>query len=1096
MYDRESIGIAPEALPEILPATAHDLFSLTAARVPDRTALVFDRQRLTYRDLETGANQLAHHLRALGVTSDILVAICLERSIELLAGILGILKAGGAYVPMDPNHPIERLQYILADSQAPVLVTRAGLRHLFADYPGTLLLLDETGDAIAREPSETPAPTAGPENLMYVMYTSGSTGHPKGVMIEHRNVVNSLAGHQERYPAGPDDAYLFKTNHAFDPSVLEIFGAWWHGGRLVVLPPGDERDPAAIMRTISRHGVTHLFSVPSTLQLLLDVTPPRDLDLLRRLKYVLVGGEAFSRKLGQQLLALGGPVRFANIYGPTETTIFSTGYLLNGPIESVSTPIGTPFFKQTAYLLDDRRQRIPADAVGAIGEMYIGGASVARGYLHAPELTRDRFVDDPFAPGGRMYRTGDLCRHIAGGQLEFVERVDHQIKIWGHRVELGEIESVLASHPAIAQAVVTAAELHGEPRLIAYFVARDPAPSPSELRAHLQHSLPDHMIPAAWRRLDALPLNANGKVDRKALPPVDTQPDVPPNPMMESASDLMRTIADVWATELGVAQIGPDDDFFELGGHSLSAARVAAQLRTRLRKDLTPGDVHRAPTIRAFESLLTHARNLVDVDRAPAPAGTGGAFPLAYQQLDLWLLAKIGAPHLNVAWRKRVAGRLDRTALSTALSRVVADHPLLRSRMGAWVPRQSIHASHTIDVDERDISHLSAPEKEEAALTSMREIEAHSTWASDRPLLQVRLLRLDAAVSELQVCIPHIVADEASMKIFFDDLSAHYLDMVEDRAPESEMGEGAAYETYVREERAALGATLKEDTLFWEQHLDDARPIRFPENDVLPSLDGNTSLGLEWPAGQVETIEAVARSHRLGMSDVLYALVLSAVAPYVQPAPDGAKPTVFYAPRSTRSEARYDRSIGLFARLDCLKADVADVSDLLALARRVRQARMDTDRHQGCPMAVKSAGLHKARWRKMAARDLGARLFARALVTLLRPASLNYEVVVAQARLLNLQRAPVPDFALFVNVTNSFVDKTEERALFGHPLLEIVDLPPDDAPMRRVLKIHFLREPNRANRPVVELHGDLSAAFRRELGERILENAARLCATA
>ena len=1062
--------------------TLHGLFAAAARRAPERAAIDGDAGAASYGDLNARANRLAHVLLAHGVRPETTVAICLERSIDLIAGILGILKAGGAYVPLDATYPAGRLQYMVSDSAAALIVTRSALAPLFAGQKARLVLVDDP--ATQQFPSDDPPDAARPGHLAYIIYTSGSTGLPKGVLIEHRNVMNSLRGLDAAFPAGPDDAWLFKSNHTFDASLLELFGPMWRGGRTVLLRPGAERDPLAVLDAVTAYGVTHLFFVTSMMEALLEMCGPPRIDALRSLKHLLVGGEAMSARLAARLRGLSGPVQVANVYGPTETAIICAAFPLGRQTMGRAVPIGTMLGSLYGRVLDDASREVPR---GTIGELHIGGASVARGYLNAPKLTGQRFVADPLGDG-RLYRTGDLCRMTGDEQIEYVERVDRQIKIRGYRVELGEIETHLLSHPDVRAAAVTATGSSGDLRLSAYYVASDASLSvpPVALGRHLRRFLPDHMLPVAWLQMPALPVNDNGKVDRKALPPIEIEP---AGATVGRTRTVAEVIADVWAAELGTRAIGPDDDFFAMGGHSLSAARVVIALREALGCEIAVSDLYAAPTPASLEQALASAPRIAApaVDEA-APPRHGETLPLSWDQLGFWVLDRLKVPFLNVIARRRVKGYIDGPSLNAALERVVAAQPALRSRFGRWVPRQQIAASCPVRLVERDFSAMNAADGERAALASMDELARRADWRQGDALVEVRLVKVAPYVSEVQIAMPHIVSDEASGAILLDELSRHYLGIVR-REPYSVIGREDGFERFIREERTTLRGTLSQSAVFWDRYLEDAAPIRFPEAEVLPSGTRSESVYVDLPRSFIERLRRAGRDHGLGVAELLSAASLRAVARAAEPFAPGAARPVLHAPRSTRDRAAYDGAIGLFARIDFLKVDMEGAGDLVSLARRVRQADLETAAHQRCPTMIKSAARQKKRWR---AHDRLCRAAARAASALLPGADLDFEVALAQARLAAMRTTPERDFAVAVNVLNSFVDEPR-RTLFGLPVAGAPVHPTYDPPFRRVLELYFLRDSDGYR---LMLNGDLRETFRHALGLAVLHDIEQVHAAA
>lgn len=585
----------------------HQAIEESAQRRRQQAALVFRDRTLTYQELNDRADQVARQLQAWGISPDTPVAIAIGRSLEMVVAILGVLKAGGAYLPLDPAFPKDRTDFMLADGGARAILTSADLRERFANAAAPILCVN-TEVAAPSQTVESPiASPVGGHHLAYLMYTSGSTGKPKGVMVEHRNVINFFAG-MDRIIV-PDDlaaspgVWLAVTSISFDISVLELLWTLARGFTVVIQPEegklessGDESIPAQI----TRHGVTHMQCTPAHARML--ARSAATLAALASLRCWLIGGEAFPLALAQQLRATL-KARILNMYGPTETTVWSTWYELAGGESCI--PIGRPIANTQVYVLDSSMAPVPA---GAVGELYIGGAGVTRGYWHRPELTAERFVASPFAhtPGARLYRTGDLARHSENGLLEFLGRADFQVKIRGFRIELGEIEAVLGAHPGIREAVVIArTSPAGDPQLAAYVVAHEEQGlSAAELRIYCRQKLPNHMAPSTYTFLAALPMTPNGKVDRKALSaPQGGQTSATPADAL-ATTDLEKTIVAIWRELLEATTIGIHSNFFDLGATSLTVAEAASRLREVLGRDLKLTDLFAYPTVSTLAAYL------------------------------------------------------------------------------------------------------------------------------------------------------------------------------------------------------------------------------------------------------------------------------------------------------------------------------------------------------------------------------------------------------------------------------------------------------------------------------------------------------------
>ncbi|HET7461732.1 MAG TPA: amino acid adenylation domain-containing protein [Longimicrobium sp.] len=585
-------------------ACVHELFAAQAARTPDAPALVYQGRTLTYAALNARANRLAHHLAARGVGPDVRVGVCLERGPGMVEGVLAVLKAGGAYVPLDPEYPDERLRDILADSAPAVLLAHASLAGRFAGAGVPRVRIDADAAEWARQPETDPARGAlTPGHLAYVIYTSGSTGRPKGVMNQHRTVVNRVAWGRGAWGLDASDAVLCMTSLSFDGSVREIFLPLASGARVVVARPGGQRDPAYLADTIRGQGITTVNLVPSMLRVLVDHAGVAECAALRR---VLCGGEALPAELAARVRQRLPHAALHNLYGPSEAATALAALHVAAPAGGGVVPVGRPAANTRVYVLGARGEPVP---VGVAGELYIGGAGVARGYLGRPALTAERFLPDPFGgeAGARLYRTGDLVRWRGDGELEFLGRNDFQVKVRGQRVEPGEVEARLASHPRVSEAVVTARDdAPGGPRLVAYYLASGGVDAES-LRAHLLERLPDYMVPSAFVRLERWPLTPNGKLDRGALPAPEGGA-FAARAYEAPANETEEALAEIWAEVLGVERVGRHDDFFELGGHSLLAVQVISRVRQRLEVEVPLGELFTRPVLGDFAHEVIDAQ--------------------------------------------------------------------------------------------------------------------------------------------------------------------------------------------------------------------------------------------------------------------------------------------------------------------------------------------------------------------------------------------------------------------------------------------------------------------------------------------------------
>jgi amino acid adenylation domain-containing protein len=624
------------------------LFEQQATLTPDATALIFDAQRLTYRELNERANQLAHYLRAQGVSTETLVGLLMERSVELVVGLLGILKAGGAYVPLDVQHPRERLEFMLEDTQAAVLVTQQGLVEQLPEHRSRVVCLDTQWAEIASHSKENPKPGVTAENLAYVIYTSGSTGRPKGVAIEHRSALIFLHWAVEVFTPEQLAGVLASTSICFDLSVFEIFAPLSRGGKIIL-----SENALALPSLPAANQVTLINTVPSAIAELsrMKGIPPS-------VQTVNLAGEALKNSLVQEVYQQQTIRQVFNLYGPSEDTTYSTYALIKkGPDEQVS--IGRPVANTQVYLLDSHQQPV---AQGMPGELFIGGAGLARGYLNRPELTAERFIPNPFSqqPGARLYRTGDLARYLPDGRIEYLGRSDHQVKLRGYRIELGEIEAVLAAHAGVREAVAIVRHAQGsDARLVAYLVAEQGhAVTGGQFRDYLKEKLPPYMIPSAFVMLPALPLTPNGKVNRAVLPePDDVRPQLATDFVMPR-TEAEAAVAQVWQEILNLDHVGVNDNFFDLGGHSLLMVQAHSKLREQFTTELTVIDLFKYPTVSTLAEFiskdavtLTVTRPALEARQAevemPQPAiahldtaiaiiGMAGRFPGAKNLVEFW----------------------------------------------------------------------------------------------------------------------------------------------------------------------------------------------------------------------------------------------------------------------------------------------------------------------------------------------------------------------------------------------------------------------------------------------------------------------------
>ncbi|MGE5220526.1 MAG: amino acid adenylation domain-containing protein [Chloroflexota bacterium] len=808
-------------------ACIHELFEAQAARTPERIALECAGEKWTYRELNCRSNHAARELRKLGVKKERLVGVMADRSMETTATLLGILKAGGAYVPLDPAYPKERLEFMLSDSRAAVLIAQEKYAGRVGDFSAKQVSMDQllrgrSGDATNLMKS------ARPENAACVIYTSGSSGTPKGVIALHRGALNRFAWMWRRYPFGNDDKSCQKTSLSFIDSVWEMFGALLQGVPTAIVPDSAAKEPALLIAYLSEHGVTRLVAVPSLLEEILNcrAAPHR----LPALRYCFSSGEVLPADLARKFRATLPSCRLINLYGSTEVAGDVAYYEVGGD-RSPSIPIGRPIDNTQLYLLDGRMVPVP---IGVRGELYVGGENLARGYLRRPELTTAKFVANPFgtATRARLYRTGDLARYRADGNVEYLGRVDLQVKIRGCRIEIGEIEIALGRHPDVRECLVASGVEPGnsklESSLTAYVVPRARRPAAGELRAFLIDRLPEFMLPARFVFLETLPRLPNGKIDRRALPvPVASSA----RPMLsEPRSELEALVAQVWRLALRVETLGIEDDFFALGGHSLLAGEVAVRLCDALNRPVSARDLFAAPRLADFTAVLEKmfeegsGKELPSIE--PAPGNRG--LPLSLGQEPLFLFSQLfgGGDFLNMPYAYRLNGPLDLSALQRALDEIVRRHAVLRAgfRETENGPRSFIRRRLQPKLRLIDLTRLPQLKREAELERISKQDAAQSFDAGEPPLLRVKLVRLAGERHVLLVTMHHLITDQRSMGIFRSELVALYEAFSKDRpSPLPELK--IQFADFARWQKESLSAGLFQRQIsYWKKRLDGLGP--------------------------------------------------------------------------------------------------------------------------------------------------------------------------------------------------------------------------------------------------------------------------------
>jgi amino acid adenylation domain-containing protein len=926
----------------------HELFEAQVSARPNATAVCFGDACLTYAELNRRANQLAHALQRQGVGPEVLVGICMERSLELIVGMLGVFKAGGAYVPLDPHYPRERLAYMLEDAQAPVLLTQQHLVQILPADGARIVCLDSDWPLIAQERSENLVSAVFAHNLAYVIYTSGSTGRPKGVLVHHQGLCNLAQSEIQVNNARPDSRVLQFSSISFDASIDEIWTALVSGATLYLAPP-QVLLGSALANLLRDQAITIALLPPSATASM----PPTDLPLLQTIN---VGGEACTADI---VTRWAPGRRFVNAYGLTETTVCATVAYCEDDGRRPS--IGRPTANMQIYLLDAQLQPVP---IGVPAEMYIGGAGLARGYRNRPDLTAERFIPNPFsdstqgAGGERLYKTGDLARYLPDGSIDYLGRIDHQVKIRGYRIELGEIEGVLTRHPEVRETVVLAREdPPGNTRLVAYIVPQPGAlPAPKDLRGFLKAELPEYMVPAAFVLLESFPLTPNDKIDRKALPAPDPAQFMESRDVVAPRTPTEELLASIWASTLGLPQIGIHDHFFELGGHSLLATQVLSRIRETLRVELSLHSFFAAPTVADLAALVESAGRmsqgaLTTIPRAERPDD----LPLSFAQRRLWFLDQLepNSPAYNIAMAMHLAGALDVAALRESLNIIVQRHEALRTSFAArdGDPVQVIAPTMSLPLPVCDLQALPVAQREAEIQRLVNAAAQQPFDLAQGPLIRAGVVRLGPEAHVLMLTLHHIVADGWSLGVLFAELATVYPALVDratedlaDRLPELPI----QYADYALWQQTWLrDAALDNQLAYWRQQLDGAPTVlHLPTDRPRPPVQTfhGARHTLKLSRRVIDSLTAFNQREGVTLFMTLFAAFQALLYRYT-----GQDDLVVGAPIANRTRTETEPLIGFFVNTLALRTDLSGNPTFHELLGRVREVALSAYAHQDLP---------------------------------------------------------------------------------------------------------------------------------------------------
>ncbi|RJS23199.1 non-ribosomal peptide synthetase [Corallococcus sp. H22C18031201] len=921
----------------------HHLFSLQASLSPDSPAVSYADSSLSYRQLDERSNQLAHHLRSLGVGPEVLVALCLHRSTDLLICLLAILKAGGAYLPLDPSYPRQRLAFMLEDARVSGLLAHEDLLPSLPPFPGSTLLFHPS--LFSSLPSSPPPPSSSPDNLAYVIYTSGSTGNPKGSSISHRGLC-ALFFNVLSFPFSPSDRVAQASNISFDPSSFEIWGALLHGAHLVGISANPAREPLAFASQVHDARISVMFVTTAVLTLLSREAP----SAFSSLHTLVFGGEAADPLALREVFRHGPPRRLLNGYGPTECTVFSTAHLIPSPPPlGLPVPIGPPLPHGPVFILDSHFNPCP---IGVPGELFISGERLGRGYFNRPELTALTWRPHPFSslPGQRLYKTGDLARFLPNGLVEYLGRIDHQVKIRGFRVELGEIEERLRLHPLVKECAVIARDFAGDRKLIAYLVPRLSSPSHSDLRSFLLERLPEHMVPSSFSLLSSLPLTPNGKLDKRALPNPDSSSLSSP---LAPRSPLEVALCRLWASLLELPSVSPLDNFFHLGGHSLLATQLVSRIRETFQVQLPLRRIFDAPTVEAQAQAIEAARLAGSTEQGITLARIprGGDLPMSFAQERLWFLEQLQAGNLayKIPISYRITSALDVRVLERSLQELVKRHEVLGATYHSVDSRpvQRIGDARPFALEVQDLRTLS--ETERAELVERRSVEesARPFDLTQGPLMHGLLLRLGEQEHLLLLTMHHIVSDGWSLGVLLRELRTLY-DAFAVGHPSPLPALPVQYVDFASSQQGLLRSAAVERLLtYWRKQLAGAPEVLdLPADRPRPPIHRfkGATYSFHLPPELSQAVDELCRREGVTLFMTLLAGFTALLQRY-----SGREDIVVGAPVAHRSRPELEGLVGLFVNTLVLRTDLSGDPSFVGLLARVREVTLGAFAHQELP---------------------------------------------------------------------------------------------------------------------------------------------------
>ncbi len=927
------------------------IFEAQAARIPEEKAIEFSGEQWTYEQLNREANRLAHYLTQQGLGSDTFTALCLERSPQLIIAILAILKAGGAYVPIDPSYPTERIEYILQDSGAGLLLTQETLLPLFTSYDGNSICIEHVQETVHTLPDANPGLHIDEAHLAYMIYTSGSTGKPKGTLITHCGLTHYLNWAKQAYPLEKGKGSLVHSTIAFDATVTAVFAPLISGKSITLIP--ENAGLEALAKDLTENGGYSLVKItPAHLDMLSEQIPPDK--AAGCTKAFVIGGENLTADQIRFWQEHAPDTLLFNEYGPTETVVGCVVYEASRWSGQGSVPIGRAIHNTPVYILNEHMQLCPP---GTTGELYIGGPSLARGYHKRPELTAERFIPDPFSgqAGSRMYRTGDLVRYLKDGQMEFIGRVDNQVKIRGFRIELGEIETALKNEPQIDEAVVLVREdKPGDKRLVAYFTAITGAkPEPEVLRTFLQKELPAYMMPTAFIHLDAFPLTLNGKIDTKALPKPDFSNVNTQSEFIAPRNEDEKKMAEIWKELLNIEQVGVTNSFFDLGGHSLIATQLMSRIRRDFGLELELRALFESPTISGLVHHVEQARLSEYLPSVPElkPMPREGNIPLSFAQQRLWFLDQLAPDNsfYNLPTAMRLIGHLDLDVLNRTLQEIVRRHEILRTTF-IYKEDQPVQVIEDVSPFELEITDLSSLPEENRNKTAQEIAESEAREPFDLesgPLFRVKLLKMGADEHIILYTMHHIISDGWSVNVLMREVAALYESFSKGfPSPFPELRiQFADYAIWQRE--WLTEEILQKQLEYWKDTIGPNPPVlQLPFDRPRPAVQTFNGSTLEGKISKelLDAFKQMGQQQGATLFMTLLAVFQTLLHRY-----SNQSEFLVGSPFASRNQIETEALIGFFVNTLVFKADFTDDPDFISLLAQVKELTLGAFAHQDLP---------------------------------------------------------------------------------------------------------------------------------------------------